>query len=208
MRLAKQGAFTALAMCAAAAVTPAGTAAAADGSQVPVEVPLESVEMVLPLDAPTIHATVPSQPILPPSTPEVMKDDQLMVPLLPAVGTILDTPTADVAVPLPGTDRHEHSTTARVSVDSTPLTAITPALDAALPLTNPGAEESGMPRPAMPDATLTTPTLQGERGAVVDVVDGHGQSRIPVHSTTQAASQLLGFATGTVLGAGDGLLPG
>lgn len=208
MKMSPQGRFAALAACTAAVLAPATAAAADAGSQVPVDVPLESIETVLPLDAPTIHATVPSNPLSTPSVPQIMKDDQLNVPLVPEVGTILDTPTADVTVPLLGSDRNENSTSARISTDSTPLTAVTPAVDVALPLTNPGVEESGMPRLAMPNATVTTPTLQGERGAVVDLVDGNGHSRLPVHRTVDTASQVLGFAAETALGAGDGLLRG
>ncbi|WP_431783850.1 hypothetical protein [Streptomyces chumphonensis] len=85
MRRTPQGRFAALSMCAAATLAPAAEAVA-DGRDVPVpvDVPLESVEETLPLDAPTVFATVPSSPVTPPETPQIMRGERISVPVVPA----------------------------------------------------------------------------------------------------------------------------
>ncbi|GAA4670762.1 hypothetical protein GCM10023347_25690 [Streptomyces chumphonensis] len=176
MRISPQGRFAALSMCAAATLAPAAEAVA-DGRDVPVpvDVPLESVEETLPLEAPTVFATVPSSPITPPETPQIMRGDRISVPVVPSLGAVLDTPGVFAEAPVPGLD----GTAAQLSTSSETMDAAAPSLTVDLPLTNPGAEPSGLPRLTAPDARLTTPTLHGERTALVDVVSADGQSRLP-----------------------------
>ncbi|UGY93178.1 hypothetical protein [Streptomyces gobiensis] len=202
MSISKQGKFTALAICAAAALTPTAAAADDSGTQVPVDVPLDGVTPYLPVDAPTISATVPSQPLTPPSVPEVMTDENVTVPLVPSFGTILDAPSALVEVPLPATDENPNAASAQLMNRSTPLRAVTPSVEVDLPITNPGTEESGMPKLTVPNATVTTPSLYGERKAGLDIVDKAGESQLPVGRLLGNVSDLVGTGTSTLKGTG------
>ncbi|MCZ7417134.1 MULTISPECIES: hypothetical protein [unclassified Streptomyces] len=178
MKISKQGTFAALSMCAASALAPAAQAAAADNSSVPVpvDVPLESVETALPVaDAPTVFATVPSSPLTTPTMPPLMQDERVTVPAVPALGAVLDSPALTAEAPVPGLD----GTAAQLSTGSEALHTVTPALSADLPLTNPARSSSGFTDVTTPGARLTTPTVQGERTARVDLVNEEGDSQLP-----------------------------
>ncbi|MBB1253652.1 hypothetical protein [Streptomyces alkaliterrae] len=195
MRFSNQGKLAVFAACAAAALAPAGTAVAdQSGSHVPVDVPLQSLEAALPLDAPTVSATVPSRPLSAPAVKPAMSEDRVNVPLVPEMGAMLQAPAALVELPLPGTDLTPDGSTARVGTSSD-LSALTPAAEVIAPLTNPA--RTGLPGLAMPDASVTTPALQGARFADVDVVDKDGGSTVPLRQAVEDAGQALGGALGT-----------
>ncbi|MBW1596952.1 hypothetical protein [Streptomyces sp. JJ38] len=195
MKISKQGTFAALSMCAASALTPAAQAAAADNSSVPVpvNVPLESVETALPVaEAPTVFATVPSSPLTTPTLPPLMQDERVTVPAVPELGAILDSPALTAEAPVPGLD----GTAAQLSTGSEALRTTTPALSADLPLTNPATSDTGFTDLTTPGARLTTPTVQGERSALVDLVNEDGDSQLP--NALGTATNLLGTAMPTL----------
>lgn len=158
----RKGRYTVLAVCAAAVLTPT-TAAAYDGSQVPVDVPLHGLGTVL-AEVPRIGASVPTALTALPGEPHVLKDDEVRVPLVPELLTETETPSLVAELPLSGPTGR---TVTGAMVPGSPLWALTPAADLTLPLTNPGASEDGLPRLTLPDLSTTTPALQSAAAATL-----------------------------------------
>lgn len=236
MKIPTRGGFAALAVCAAAAVAAVSPAAAAASDQdrssglgndrlsgapdiaqdaarqaadsrVPVYVPLEAMETGLPVDAPRLAGTLPATPVLPPEAPSMGPGQLVPDPLLPALGTSGDGPSALLEAPVPTLDARNAASAARVATPSVPLTAAGPEARLGLPVDALSVEDGELPRlDDLPDAGLTGPQAQGQPTAGIGVSETGEQSRLPVNDVVSGTLGTLGALGGLGGGAGGSLV--
>jgi hypothetical protein len=154
---------TALASAASAALaTPAAAAAAPTA---PVDVPLQTLGMVLPMAPPTVSTGVP---IPMPGTPMGLtartdgRVQPLLVPQVPIASTM---PETLITATLPEVVEEQPVTRALLSTPESDLNAKTPGANVAPPLTLPQSAALGLPAAQLPEAGLLSPALSGSLGS-------------------------------------------
>ncbi|MFK8906061.1 hypothetical protein [Streptomyces sp. YS-3] len=167
MKLTKRAGLAAMMTCmaTAAAVTPA-----AAGVSAPVGVPLESLETVLPLEAPTVSTAVPIPVPGSPGGPRHVVGSLMPSPVLPALPITSEVPSTVVKAPLADPLTEDRIGAAAVTTPSSPLRAESPGAILDAPLTPPQAELFGLPELSEPQAGLLAPTLQGSPAAYLGLV--------------------------------------
>ncbi|MFG3499266.1 hypothetical protein [Streptomyces sp. NPDC047928] len=142
-------------LASAALATPAAAAEA------PVEVPLEALGTVLPMEPPTVRTGVP----LPmPGTPQGLgatRDGRMQELLVPRTPLTAQSAGTRIAVPLPGLLGGRPLGTAAVTSPGTDLRTATPGATLGSPLSLPRGEALGLPDVELPQAGLLAPTLMG-----------------------------------------------
>ncbi|GAA4907241.1 hypothetical protein ACFPM3_13355 [Streptomyces coeruleoprunus] len=150
-----------LATCLASAAA-AALASPAAAAEAPVEVPLQPLGMVLPMEPPTVSTGVP----LPmPGTPEGVGrvgegglPELLLLPRTPIAGEL---PETEIAAPLPALLGGRPLGTALLTSPSSEVKTSTPGATLGEPLTLPKAESLGLPGVRLPSAGLLAPVLSG-----------------------------------------------
>lgn len=147
--------------------------------QVPLIVPLETMEATTPLDAPRLTGTVPAMPIAPPA--HAPQDGRHLVPdpLLPALSTSGDVPTAMLQAPVPTLSAANRASAARLTTDDAPLKAYTPEASLGSPVSVPSSRSGGRTDTEVPDARLTTPMMKGQPGADLMFAETRKETRMP-----------------------------
>lgn len=139
---------------ASAALVPTASADA------PVVVPLQGLEPVLPMDAPTVATGVPT-PI--PGAPTGFHEGtgalpDLTLPRLPLASTLSET---DIAAPLPEVLRGSEPGTAELTSPRSEMQAVTPGATVGNALHAPQGDPLGLPWLGVPEVGLFTPALNG-----------------------------------------------
>ncbi|MFJ3900756.1 hypothetical protein [Streptomyces sp. NPDC090025] len=144
----------------AAAIASAAFASPA-AADAPVVVPLQGLDQVLPMDAPTLETGVPT-PI--PGAPTGFHEGvgtlpDLTLPQIPLASTLSET---DIAAPLPEVLRDSEPGTAELTSPRSDMRALTPGATVGNPVLSPTGKGLGLPELKHPDAGLLTPALTGD----------------------------------------------
>ncbi|MFJ9812056.1 hypothetical protein ACIRTB_27920 [Streptomyces sp. NPDC101158] len=139
---------------ASAALAPVASADA------PVVVPMQGLEPVLPMDAPSIETGVPT-PI--PGAPTGFHEGvgalpDLTLPRIPLDSTLSET---DIAAPLPELLKGSEPGTAEVTSPRSEMKAVTPGATVGNALHTPQADTLGLPGLGVPEVGVLTPALNG-----------------------------------------------
>ncbi|MFJ7066757.1 hypothetical protein [Streptomyces sp. NPDC101115] len=143
----------------AAAIASAALASPA-AADAPVVVPLQGLDPVLPMDAPTVASGVPT-PI--PGAPTGFHEGvgalpDLTLPRIPLESTLSET---DIAAPLPEVLRGSEPGTAEVTSPRSDMKAVTPGATVGNALRAPKGNGLGLPELAVPEVGVLTPALNG-----------------------------------------------
>ncbi|MFF5974108.1 hypothetical protein ACFY7C_21555 [Streptomyces sp. NPDC012769] len=144
-------------LAAAFASAALATPATADA---PVIVPLQGLEPVLPMDAPSVATGVPT-PI--PGAPTGFHEGvgglpDLTLPRIPLSSTLSET---DVAAPLPEVLRDSEPGTAALTSPRSEMKAVTPGATVGNPVADPHGAPLGLPELGVPQVGVLTPALNG-----------------------------------------------
>lgn len=162
MKLTTRGSLAAVMACMATAV--AATPAVAV-EPVPVTVPLESLETVLPLEAPALSTGVP---VLVPGVPDGPRHvtgrllPESTVPTVPFTGEL---PKTLLELPVENPLGEGNLGVARAASQASDLKLTAPGASLGAPLSEPRAHLFGQPEPTLPQVALITPVLQGTPAA-------------------------------------------
>ncbi|MFJ8657856.1 hypothetical protein [Streptomyces sp. NPDC093795] len=143
------------------ALASAAMAAPASAAEAPVVVPLQGLEPVIPMDAPTVASGVP---LVMPGAPTVFHEGRpqtlpdVGLPRVPVVSTL---PTTLVSAPLPEVLEGSRLGTAQFTTPRSPLTAATPGAAVGNPVGMPRGDRLGLPDVTPSNAGLLTPSMQG-----------------------------------------------
>jgi len=126
----------------------------------PVVVPLQGLEPVLPMDAPTVETGVPT-PI--PGAPTGFHQGtgalpDLTLPRIPLDSTLSET---DIAAPLPEVLRGSEPGTAELTSPRSDMKAVTPGAAVGNALLTPRSTGFGLPEVGQPQVGLLTPAVNG-----------------------------------------------
>ncbi|MGV9314749.1 hypothetical protein ACWDR0_21570 [Streptomyces sp. NPDC003691] len=149
--------------CMASAVG-AGSAAA---TSVPVTLPLETLETVLPVPAPELSTGVPVPVPGVPQAPEHVAGRMLPYGALPQVPLSSELPGTELGVPLTAPLGEHPLGVARATSEAADLSLATPGASLGAPLSAPRPELYGQPEPVLPEVALLTPWLRGAPAAGV-----------------------------------------
>lgn len=143
------------------ALASAAMAAPASAAEAPVVVPLQGLEPVIPMDAPTVATGVPL-PV--PGTPTVFHGGHSQalpdvgLPRVPVSSTL---PNTVLAAPLPEAVEGSRPGTARLTTPSSPVEAAAPGATVGNPVGLPRGDRFGLPDLTMPGAGVLTPAVSG-----------------------------------------------
>lgn len=162
MKLTTRGSLAAVMACMATAV--AATPAVA-GTSVPVTLPLESLETVVPLEAPALRAGVPVPVPGAPDAPRHVTGRLLPEGVVPAVPFTSELPQTLLELPVENPLGEGNLGVARAASEGSDLKLTGPGASLGAPLSAPRPHLFGQPEPTMPEAALITPVLQGDPAA-------------------------------------------
>ncbi|WP_234334951.1 hypothetical protein [Streptomyces sp. NRRL S-118] len=152
---------TALASAASAALaTPAAAAPTA-----PVDVPLQTLGMVLPMAPPTVSTGVPIPMTGTPMGLTAHTDGRVQPLLVPQVPVTSGMPETLITATLPEVVEDQPVTRALLSTPESDVNAKTPGAKVASPLTLPRPAALGLPAAQLPEAGLLSPALSGSLGS-------------------------------------------
>ncbi|MFF9848949.1 hypothetical protein [Streptomyces litmocidini] len=143
------------------ALASAAMAAPASAAEAPVVVPLQGLEPVIPMDAPTVATGVPL-PV--PGAPTVFHEgrSQALPDIgLPRVPVSTTLPRTVLAAPLPEVVEGSQLGTALFTTPGSPLKTATPAARVGNPVGLPRGDRFGLPDLTTPDAGVLTPAVNG-----------------------------------------------
>ncbi|MFF1481558.1 hypothetical protein ACFVYD_29090 [Streptomyces sp. NPDC058301] len=162
MKLTKRAGLAAMMTCmaTAAAVTPA-----AAESSVPVAVPLEGLETVLPFESPTVSTGVPMPMPGSPGGPRHVVGSLMPSPVLPRLPVTTEVPSTPLKAPLADPLTDDKLGSAALTTPSAPVRAESPGAILGAPVTPPQAELLGLPGLGEPQAGVLAPTLHGSPAA-------------------------------------------
>ncbi|MER7518515.1 hypothetical protein [Streptomyces sp. NPDC126499] len=126
----------------------------------PVIVPLQGLEPVLPMDAPSVATGVPT-PI--PGAPTGFHQGtgglpDATLPRIPLDSTLSET---DIAAPLPEVLRDSEPGTAALTSPRSAMKAVTPGATVGNPVHAPQGDNLGLPELGVPQVGVLTPALNG-----------------------------------------------
>ncbi|MFD7322323.1 hypothetical protein ACFV9D_14750 [Streptomyces sp. NPDC059875] len=143
------------------ALASAAMAAPAAAAEAPVVVPLQGLEPVIPMDAPSVATGVPL-PV--PGGPTGFQEGQsgllpdVTLPRVPVSSTI---PETLVAAPLPEVIEGSEPGKALFATPSAPVKATTPGATVGNPVVAPRGDRLGLPDLAVPEVGVLTPAVSG-----------------------------------------------
>ncbi|MER6913683.1 hypothetical protein ABT354_18595 [Streptomyces sp. NPDC000594] len=164
MKSTTRGTLAAVLACMASAV---GAAPAVAGTSVPVILPLESLETVVPIQAPKLSTGVPVPVPGAPDGPRHSPGRLLPERLLPQIPLTAELPRTVAALPLEHPLQEGNLGVATLASVAEELSLTSPGLDLGAPVSAPRPELAGQPTPVLPQAALLTPALQGAPGAAL-----------------------------------------
>ncbi len=162
MKSTTGGSLAVIVACMASAVAAAPAVAA---TAVPVTLPLESLETVMPLEAPVLSTGVP---VLVPGAPEAPR--HVTGRLLPQ-GTVPQVPFGSelprtlVELPVENPLGEGNLGVASVVSDGSDIDLTSPGASVDAPLSEPRPELAGQPEPVLPELALLAPELTGSPAA-------------------------------------------
>jgi hypothetical protein len=166
MKMTARGSIAALVTCVASAV---GVSPALAVGAVPVDVPLEALEVPLGMETPHLATGVPLLTPGVPDGPRHHTGELLPNPILPMVPLAGELGTTDATSPLPSLLGTGRDGVAEVASPASDVAARTPGAVLGAPLAEPGAEHFGLPELALPKLGILAPTLQGDPAAALGV---------------------------------------
>ncbi|WP_251066043.1 hypothetical protein [Streptomyces sp. ISL-36] len=143
------------------ALASAAMAAPASAAEAPVVVPLQGLEPVIPMDAPTVATGVPMPK---PGGPTGFQEGQagglpdVTLPRMPVSSTM---PETVLAAPLPEVIEGSEPGTALFTTPSSPLKAVTPGASVGNPVVVPSGDPYGVPGLTTPNVGVLTPAVTG-----------------------------------------------
>ncbi|MEU9863960.1 hypothetical protein AB0D99_24105 [Streptomyces sp. NPDC047971] len=143
------------------ALASAAMAAPAAAAEAPVTIPLQGLEPVIPMDAPTVATGVPV-PV--PGGPTGFQEGQsgllpdVTLPRVPIAGTV---PETLVAAQLPEIIEGSEPGKALFATPSSPVKATTPGATVGNPVVAPRGDRLGLPDLAVPEIGVLTPAVSG-----------------------------------------------
>ncbi|MEU6879784.1 hypothetical protein [Streptomyces sp. NPDC046712] len=143
------------------ALASAAMAAPAAAAEAPVVVPLQGLEPVIPMDAPSVATGVPL-PV--PGGPTGFQEGQsgflpdVTLPRVPVASTV---PRTLVAAPLPEVIEGSEPGKALFATPSAPVRATTPGATVGNPVVTPRGDRLGLPDLAVPEVGVLTPAVSG-----------------------------------------------
>ncbi|MEU9392485.1 hypothetical protein AB0D86_21070 [Streptomyces sp. NPDC048324] len=162
MKSTTRGTLAAVITGVAAAVGAAAPAVAV--GTVPVAVPLEGAEQALGMELPQLGGQIPLPTSGKPEGPRYVEGRLIPEHTLPQLPVAGGLPGAGLRAPLPHVlgDRFDH---VGLSTPASDLRTLAPGLDLDAPLTQPSADNGGLPGPKLPEAGVLAPVLQTVPGA-------------------------------------------
>ncbi|GLF94359.1 hypothetical protein [Streptomyces yaizuensis] len=164
MKSTTRGTLAAVLACMASAV---GAAPAVAGTSVPVTLPLESLETVVPIEAPSLATGVPVPVPGALEGPRHAPGRLLPERILPQVPFTAELPRTVAALPLEHPLREGRLGVATLASAAEDLLVTTPGATLGAPVSAPRPELLGQPEPVLPQAALLTPQLTGAPGAAL-----------------------------------------
>ncbi|MEU3602226.1 hypothetical protein ABZ714_26440 [Streptomyces sp. NPDC006798] len=164
MKSTTRGSVAAVLACVASAVG-AGAVPAAAAPSVPVNLPLESLEHVLPVPAPELATGVPVPVPHAPEAPAHVAGRLLPYGALPRVPLSTELPVTEAGVPVTEPLGDRELGVARIASEAAELSLATPGASLGAPLSAPRPELYGQPEPVLSEVAVLTPTLRGAPAA-------------------------------------------
>ncbi|MFI1398399.1 hypothetical protein [Streptomyces sp. NPDC020681] len=148
-------------MASAAAVAPA----AASIAPVPVNVPLESLETVVPVEAPALSTGVPVPVPGGFEAPRHVTGRLLPAGILPQLPLTSELPRTLVELPVENPLGEGNLGVASAQSESSELKVTSPGADVGAPVSAPRPELFGQPEPVLPELSVLAPSLVGDPAA-------------------------------------------
>lgn len=165
MKLTTRGSVAAAFM--ACIATAAAVSPAAAGTSAPVDLPLESLERVLPVQAPELRTGVPVPMAGVPDGPRYVTGRMLPENALPAVPFTAELPETTLELPVRDPLGEGSLGALRAVSESSDVMLSSPGASVGAPLSAPRDDLSGRPEPVLPQLALITPVLQGTPAAAL-----------------------------------------
>ncbi|MET9515884.1 hypothetical protein [Streptomyces sp. NPDC002994] len=165
MSLTIRGSVTAAFL--ACMATAAAASPAAAGTSAPVDLPLEHLERVLPVEAPELRTGVPVPVAGVPDGPRYVTGRLLPEKTLPAVPFTAELPETEVELPVKDPLGEGNLGALRAVSEASDLTLKAPGATVGAPLSAPREHLSGLPEPVLPQLGLVSPILQGTPAAAL-----------------------------------------
>ncbi|MGW6458397.1 hypothetical protein ACWF94_21200 [Streptomyces sp. NPDC055078] len=159
MKSTTRGSLAAVIACMASAV---GAAPAAAGTSVPVTLPLESLETVVPVPAPELSTGVPVPVPGAFEAPRHVTGRMLPHGLLPQVPFTSELPATVAELPVEDPLGGGELGVAKAVAPASDLKLTAPGASLGAPLSAPRPELFGQPEPVLPELAVLTPSLRGE----------------------------------------------
>ncbi|MET7618280.1 hypothetical protein [Streptomyces sp. NPDC005408] len=140
-------------------------APAVAGPSVPVTLPLESLETVLPVEAPALRAGVPVPVPGAPDGPRYATGKLLPEGTVPQVPFTSTLPETLLEAPVENPLGEGNIGVARAASEATDLKLTSPGASVGAPVSEPRADLFGRPEAVLPELSVLTPTLQGTPAA-------------------------------------------
>ncbi|WP_433572283.1 hypothetical protein [Streptomyces sp. CA-251247] len=159
MKLTTRGSLAAVIACMASAVAAAPAVA---GTSVPVTLPLESLETVVPLEAPALSTGIP---VLVPGAPEAPRHvtgrllPEGTVPQVPFTGEV---PKTLLELPVENVLGEGNLGVAAAGSEASDLKLSSPGASVGAPLSAPRPDHFGQPEPVLPELAVLTPSVVGD----------------------------------------------
>jgi hypothetical protein len=135
------------------------------GTSVPLTLPLESLETVLPLEAPVLRAGVPVPVPGAPDAPRHVTGRLLPEGAVPAVPFTTELPETLLQLPVENPLGEGRLGAARVVSKASDVKLTGPGASLGAPLSEPRPRLFGQPEPTLPQVALITPVLRGDPAA-------------------------------------------
>ncbi|MGW7054133.1 hypothetical protein [Streptomyces sp. NPDC054887] len=165
MKLTTRGSVAAAFMACMATVAAASPAAA--GTSVPVDLPLENLERVLPIRAPELRTGVPVPVAGVPDGPRHVSGRMLPKRTLPSVPFTAELPETTLELPVDGPLADTNIGALRAVSDASDVLLSTPGASVDAPVSAPRADRGGRLEPVLPQVALISPVLQGTPAAAL-----------------------------------------
>ncbi|WP_251060226.1 hypothetical protein [Streptomyces sp. ISL-100] len=147
--------------------TAAAASPAAAGTSAPVDLPLERLERVLPVEAPELRTGVPVPVPGVPDGPRYVTGRLLPEKTLPAVPFTAELPETEVGLPVKDPLGEGNLGALRAVSEASELMLKAPGATVGAPLSAPGEHLSGLPEPVLPELGVAPPMLRGTPAAVL-----------------------------------------
>ncbi|MGX1883373.1 hypothetical protein [Streptomyces sp. NPDC055287] len=165
MKVTTRGSVAAAFM--ACLATAAAVSPAAAGTSVPVDLPLESLQTVLPVQAPELRTGVPVPVAGVPDGPRHVTGRLLPENALPAVPFTAELPDTKLVLPVEDPLGEGRLGALGAVSEASDLALTAPGASVGAPVSAPREHLLGRPEPVLPQVALITPVLQGTPAAAL-----------------------------------------